>query len=224
MRTQVTQVLRGKPWARSSRTESPSALHGRRIVHLLSGVAMIGLLSLGAAHAGPPFITDDPVPTPLGQWEVYGFSAATQVDGDMGGTLVGTEINHGAAPGLMLHMVIPLAFDAASGQGLKGGPGDIELGAKYRFVDASEKDWWPQIATFPLIEVPVGNARRNLGGGRFREYLPIWMEKDFGRWTTYGGGGYWINPGPGNRNYWFVGWLLQRQVTDQLALRLPINR
>lgn len=183
---------------------------------------MIGLLSLGSAHAGPPFITDDPVPTPLGQWEVYGFSAATQVDGDMGGTLVGTEINHGAAPGLMLHMVIPLAFDAASGQGLKGGPGDIELGAKYRFVDASEKDWWPQIATFPLIEVPVGNARRNLGGGRFREYLPIWMEKDFGRWATYGGGGYWINPGPGNRNYWFVGWLLQRQVTDQLALGAEI--
>jgi len=35
---------------------------------------------------------------------------------------------------------------------------------------------------------------------------------------TYGGGGYWINPGPGNKNYWFVGWVLQRQVTDSLAL------
>ena len=44
------------------------------------------------------------------------------------------------------------------------------------------------------------------------------MQKDFGKWTTYGGGGYWINPGPGNRDYWFAGWLLQRQVTDKLAL------
>jgi hypothetical protein len=35
---------------------------------------------------------------------------------------------------------------------------------------------------------------------------------------TYGGGGYWINAGPGNKNYWFVGWVLHRQVTDSLAL------
>ena len=39
-----------------------------------------------------------------------------------------------------------------------------------------------------------------------------------GDWTTYGGGGYWINPGPGNKDYWFTGWLLQRQVTKQLAI------
>ena len=172
----------------------------------------------GPAMAGPPFFTDDPVPTPLGQWEVYAFSAATAVDGDTGGTLIGTEVNNGAAPGVMLHIVVPMAFDAASGHGLRAGAGDIELGAKIRFVDADESDWWPQVATFPLIEVPVGSARRGLGGGRFREYIPIWMQKDFGRWTTYGGGGYWINPGPGNQNYWFAGWLLQRQVTDRLAL------
>ena len=35
---------------------------------------------------------------------------------------------------------------------------------------------------------------------------------------TYGGGGYWINPGAANKNYWFAGWLLQRQVTQRLAL------
>jgi hypothetical protein len=48
--------------------------------------------------------------------------------------------------------------------------------------------------------------------------LPIWLQEDFGDWTTYGGGGYWINPGPGNRDYWFAGWLVQRQVTKTLAL------
>ena len=187
----------------------------------LRGAALIALalaVLTSPAAAGPPFLTDDPVPTPLGQWEVYGFSAATAVDGDTAGTLIGTEVNNGAAPGLMLHIVVPMGFDAASGHGLRAGPGDIELGAKLRIVDADESDWWPQIATFPLIEVPVGSARRGLGGGKFREYIPIWMQKDFGRWTTYGGGGYWINPGPGNRNYWFAGWLLQRQVTDRLAL------
>ena len=44
------------------------------------------------------------------------------------------------------------------------------------------------------------------------------LQKDFGRWTSYGGGGYWNNPGPGNRNYWFAGWLLQYQCADNLAL------
>jgi hypothetical protein len=42
--------------------------------------------------------------------------------------------------------------------------------------------------------------------------------KDFGDWTTFGGGGYWINPGPGNKNHWFVGWVLERKFTDKLTL------
>jgi hypothetical protein len=168
--------------------------------------------------AGPPFITDDPVPTPLGEWEVYGFSSASSVSDDTAGTLIGTEINYGAAPGLMLHMVVPFAFDDPSSGSLRTGIGDIELGAKYRFLGSGKGDWWPQIATFPLIEVPSGDVDRGLGASHAREYFPIWMQKDFGRWTTYWGGGYWHNPGHGNKDYWFVGDLLQRQVTDRLAL------
>jgi hypothetical protein len=66
--------------------------------------------------------------------------------------------------------------------------------------------------------LPTGDATHGLGSGRTHEFLPIWLQKDFGKWTTYGGGGYGHNPGPGNKDYWFVGWLLQRQVTDDLAL------
>lgn len=102
------------------------------------------------------------------------------------------------------------------------GLGDTELGAKYRFVTPGEDDWWPQVGVFPLIEVPTGNAPRGLGAGEMREYLPIWVQKDFGDWTSYGGGGYWVNPGMGNRNYWFAGWLLQRQVTKDLALGVEV--
>ena len=35
---------------------------------------------------------------------------------------------------------------------------------------------------------------------------------------TYGGGGYWINPGKGNQNWGYVGWLLQRDLTKALTL------
>jgi hypothetical protein len=48
--------------------------------------------------------------------------------------------------------------------------------------------------------------------------LPLWLQKEFGKWTTYGGGGYGITPGPGNRNYWFFGWEIQRRITDRLVL------
>lgn len=51
-----------------------------------------------------------------------------------------------------------------------------------------------------------------------RAFLPVWVQKSFGEWTTYGGGGYWINPGAGNRNYWFAGWVLQRKLTEQVTL------
>jgi hypothetical protein len=98
------------------------------------------------------------------------------------------------------------------------GPGDIEIGAKYRFVPARETDWWPQIAFYPFLDFPTGNTDGNLGTGATHAFLPIWLQKDFGKWTVYGGGGYWINPGPSNQNFWFAGGVLQYQLTDRLAL------
>jgi len=180
--------------------------------------AVFAVLAWRPALAGPPFVTDDPEPVDYRHWEVYGFSMATLTHDDAGGTLAGVEVNYGAAPNLQLHLIAPLAFDVHNSGGMKIGAGDIELGAKYRFVAPGPDDWWPQIGVFPLVELPTGDARHGLGSGHVRDFLPVWIQKDFGKWTTYGGGGYWINPGPGNQNYWFAGWLLQRQVTDKLAL------
>jgi len=46
----------------------------------------------------------------------------------------------------------------------------------------------------------------------------MWLQKSWGPWTTYGGGGYVINPAPGQRNYCFGGWLLQRDFSERLTL------
>ena len=181
-------------------------------------LAVMFLLAPAIAQAGPPFRTDDPEPVELGHWEVYGFTAGTHVKGDTAGILPGAEVNYGALPDLQLHAIVPLAFDRPEGSGVKFGMGDIELGAKYRFVEEDEEGWRPQIGIFPLLEVPTGNAERGLGGGHAREFFPLWLQKSFGHWLTYGGGGYWNNPGAGNKNFWFFGWLLQYQVTDDLAL------
>jgi len=102
--------------------------------------AAFGLLACTAAEARPPFVTDDPEPVDLGHWEIYGFSAGTHVKGDSSGVLAGTEVNYGAAPNLQLHIIAPLAYDAPQGGSTQAGIGDIELGAKYRFITPGEKD------------------------------------------------------------------------------------
>jgi hypothetical protein len=188
------------------------------LLRLAVEAAGVLALTAGPAIAGPPFITDDPEPVDLGHWEVYVFSGGAWEQGNASGVGPAIEVNYGAAKNLQLHLIAPLAYDAPSGGPAVMGPGDTELGVKYRFMSPDKDDWWPQVGIFPLIEVPTGNARRGLGAGETDAFLPIWLQKDFGQWTTYGGTGYWINPGPGNRNYWFTGWLLQRQVTKKLAI------
>jgi hypothetical protein len=174
------------------------------------------LLSPTVLQAGPPFTTDDPEPVEYRHWEVY---LATQLSHDSSGwsgSLPQVEINYGAVPNLQLHLIAPVTFLAPRSGPTVFGYGDTELGAKCRFVQQTK--FVPEVATFPLIELPSGNESRGLGSGHTQFFFPIWLQKDIGKWTTYGGGGYWVNPGPDNQNWWFVGWLVQRQVTSHLTV------
>ncbi len=69
-----------------------------------------------------------------------------------------------------------------------------------------------------MIELPSGNSSLGLGNGRLWARLPLWVQKTYGPWTTYGGGGYQINHAPGMQDSFFTGWLLQRQITRKLVL------
>jgi hypothetical protein len=182
----------------------------------------IQFLVLGAltgvtlAWAGPPFVTDDPEPVEYQHWEVYFASQFEHTPDGAEGTLPHLEVNYGALPGLQLHLIAPNSFDAPSGTGRHFGIGDTELGAKYRFIE--ETDRQPQVGVFPLVELPTGNRSRGLGSGHTQVFLPVWIQKKFSSWTTYGGGGYWINPGRGNRNWWFTGGLIQKQISANFAI------
>ena len=178
--------------------------------------AMSGLLA-GRAQAGPPFQTDDPEPVPYQHFEFYNVSLGTAIRGDTQGEAPAWEYNYGIIPNGQAHIIAPLTFDTQAGS---YGYSDTELGFKYRLVDEDKNDWRPMLGVYPLVELPTGDVTRGLGAGYVRAYFPLWIQKNFGEWTTYGGGGYWINHGDGtaDRDYWFVGWLLQRQVTKQLAI------
>lgn len=182
-------------------------------------LASLALVSVaGAAWAGPPFRTDDPEPVDYRHWEVYGSTNGTETADDKTAFLPAVEVNYGAAPNLQLHIIVPMALDAPKGAKTQYGIGDMELGVKYRFVEQDKSGWMPSVGIFPLIELPTGDQSRGLGAGDTQVFLPVWIQKDWDKWTTYGGGGYWFNPGAGNQDYWFTGWLVQRHITEKLAL------
>lgn len=180
----------------------------------------VALLATTVAHAGPPFRTDDPEPVDEQRWETNISAFGSHVPLDVSGDAPSADINYGAAHNLQLHVQPQGAFDAAVGARPHFGLGDTEAGFKYRFIDEDEKGATPMAAIYPLLELPTGNARLGLGEGFFRAFLPLWLEKNFGDWTAYGGGGYWINENRrfGDKNYVYTGWTAQRKLTSSLTL------
>ena len=183
-------------------------------------ILYLAFFAPSAAWAGPPFITDDPEPVEYRHGELYVSSIYTNNKDGKSGTLPHFEFNYGAVPDLQLHLIVPLAFSHANGGPTMYGFGDLEVGAKYRFIH--ESDTIPQVGVFPLVHIPTGDPDRGLGGGHVPVFLPVWLQKSWGPWTTYGGGGYWINPGSGNHNFWQLGWLGQRDITKFLTLGAEI--
>ena len=177
---------------------------------------ILWLLPIAALLAGPPFRTDDPVPVGYPHGEAYLFSTGTRENGGTSGAGPAVEFNYGPLPDMMLHLIVPMAYDTPENGADHFGYGDTEIGLKYRFVH--ETDVLPMVGVFPLVELPTGDEDKGLGNGETRWFVPVWLQKDFGKWTTYGGGGYWINPGPDNRNYWFSGILLQYAFSDNSYL------
>lgn len=184
---------------------------------------LVALAALpGMAVAGPPFRTDDPEPVEFQHFEINVFSQGTKTVDGWNGVLPGFEVNYGALPNLQLHAILPQGYTAPVDGRTGFALGDLELGAKYRFITPGEDDWFPQVAVFPLVEVPVGNQKLGFSTGHAQVFLPVWLQKEFGPWTVYGGGGYWINPGRGNKNYGFTGIALWRKITDELNIGVEV--
>jgi hypothetical protein len=177
------------------------------------------------ALAGPPFQTDDPEPVDFRHYEFYifGGSDGTPVETDPVGPAA--EFNWGAVPNLQIHVVLPFGAIlpsnnpayAPAGVGPSAyGLTDMEIGVKYRFVQESK--WTPMIGTFPMIEAPTGSYSKGLGVGATWYKLPIWMQKDWGHWTTYGGGGFTVVNQTQYSTFPFGGWLIQRDIGKKWTL------
>ena len=175
------------------------------------------ILTINLIKAGPPYFTDDPDPVPFRHWEYY-LSSQNIFDtryNSASGTLPHVEVNYGVVPNVQLHLVLPAAYLFASPQDLKIGYPFTEFGVKYRFV--KENKTIPEIGIFPIVEIPTVTDNR-FGQENIQIYLPVWFQKSWKKLTTYGGGGYWITPGTGNKNWIFTGWEVQYDFSDFLTL------
>jgi hypothetical protein len=179
--------------------------------------AAILLLIPAAAAAGPPYDADDPEPTELHHWEIYNFVAGDGAEGIAGGQ-AGLDLNYGGLPGVQLTATLPLDFE--TGAGTRIGRGDIEIGVKYRFLHHEKEGF--SVAIFPRLILPT--AGKGLGTGRVQALLPVWAQKDLGPWSIFGGGGYTINPGAGNRDFWQGAAAVTRSVSKRLSLGTELSR
>jgi hypothetical protein len=176
---------------------------------------LIILLPRQISFGGPPFNTDDPEPVNFKHWEYYISSINNHQQSVWSGTLPHFEINYGLVPNVQVHLLMPMNYFFSRHQGSGFGYADTEFGIKYRFVQETENS--PQIGTFPIIEIPtIKNSE--FSDGKTKIYLPVWMQKSWGKLTTYGGAGYWINPGAGNKNWIFSGWEIQYDFSKTLTL------
>jgi hypothetical protein len=173
-------------------------------------------------QAGPPFLTDDPEPVDFNHWEFYIFGQGDRTATAGAISAPAVEFNYGVAHNTQLHLVAPVANVSSAGAGWTSGYGDTEVGVKYRFLDETEV--LPQVGVFPMAELATGSSARGLGNGRTWYRLPVWAQKSWGPWTTYGGGGMAINSAPGQRNHGFAGWLVQRDLGEHLTLGTELFR
>ena len=189
-------------------------------------VAAILLAVACSLHAqGPPYQTDDPVPVDYQHYEFYIFGAADGTPVEVDSTGPAFEFNWGALPRLQLHAILPWGsinpsnnpIYAPAGTGPSAfGLTDMELGAKIAFI--KESPHFPQVGTFPMFEIPTGSYDRGLGVGRVYYKIPLWLQKNEGKWLFDGGVGYEVVPQTDYSNFLYTGWLVKRELSKRLEL------
>jgi hypothetical protein len=179
----------------------------------------LALLTAVPAIAGPPYLTDDPVPSDTGHWEIYAFTAGEGRRADLDDD-TGFDINYGPVEDVQLTVTAPLSFSHDAADRWRSGTGDLELAVKYRFVHDEKHGF--SAAIFPRAILPTSSLERQQ---RTRFLLPLWLGKDFAGGTSlFGGGGYEINPGPGNRNFWQAAIAVTQDVSDKVSFGAEVTR
>lgn len=166
------------------------------------------------------YLTDTPQTMDYEQVEADIFASLTQIRKDSIGVQVpALEANIGVMNDFQARFSMPVVLTKAPHVKATYGYGDIELGAKARFIHETET--FPQIAFYPRINFPSGKRGHGGSGGELFRF-PLWFQKNWGEWQFSGGGGYALTTAPHAFNFAYGGVLLRNNVTKKLNLGIEL--
>ena len=134
-----------------------------RFVTIFIVSALSFILATSVLWAGPPFTTDDPETPEYRHGEFYIASQYAKDNEGKSATAPHFEFNYAVMPDVMLHTIVPLAWNKPNDESSNYGLGDVELGVLYRFIH--ESDTIPQVGAFPILTLPTGDEDRGFSNG-----------------------------------------------------------
>lgn len=154
----------------------PRACRARAMALLFLAIAPI----LALAQGGPPLVTDDPGTPGDGKWEInlatLGSHTLRRWDVDV----FDADINYGLGERIQLKADVPWAAAHVQEQGWRAGLGAVNLGVKWRFVDADDSGF--DVSTYPQYLSAWSSAAKRHGvtSPNAQFYLPIELAKTIG--------------------------------------------
>ena len=177
-------------------------------------IALFALaLSSAPAWPGPPYFTDDPVPTDESHFEIYAFADGLH-NGDGTSSDLGIDFNYGGARDLQLTAVLPIGYEQPRGAASSAGLGNVELAVKYRFLHQQDVGW--DVAVFPRVFLSSASSRSR----RAAHVLPVAIVggQGLGSVVHLRRGRLRVRQRRRARDYCFAGWVLARQVLPALQV------
>jgi hypothetical protein len=184
-----------------------------KIRGLIFGIGV--LVAIHSAHAGPPFVTDDPEPVPPGGWEINVPFILERTPGrtEMNAPLF--DLNYGL-PEVQSKVEFPIKIVRDDTSGTEAGAGDLLLGVKWRFLN-NEKSHL-QFGIYPQVLVPRAIGSVVLAEDERRLYCrcsrrragtngPFMATSDIGGKML-----------PRTRDYFYAGAVLERELSERIRL------
>jgi hypothetical protein len=136
------------------------------------------------AQGGPPLITDDPGTPGDSVWEInFAFAAEKGAEGEWLLEAPLLDINYGVGERIQLKFEVPWVWLDEDGEDPKNGLGNSTIGVKWRFFD--QEDYHVNVSVYPQCSFnnPTSSADRGLADDGTELFLPVEIERSFGRFS-----------------------------------------
>ena len=166
--------------------------------------------------AGPPYTTDDSETPRRRGWEINLPLIIARTRTLSQAQIPLFDLNYGLFDNFQLDLEVPVYRVSQTEQPPATGLGDVMVGFKWRFLEETKNR--PQVAVYPQVCLPTGNAARGLGAGAPCYVFPIAAEKNWGKWTAYANAGYFVQKDAGSPNFLYYGAAITREIADGLEI------